>query len=140
MRQLARLLLAVFVLPALLLPEGGTYCLRLLLGECAPEVCTRVTACCCCRHDAPTLASELRASCDDAACCVALPDSGRTLDAVAKSVGTTRLDAGVPSHDPSLPIHDALAALVPARGYPAFAPFRVPPRSTLVPISLPLRL
>ena len=139
MRQLARLLLAVVVLPALLLPEGGSYCLRLLLGECAPQACTRVAACCCCRH-APTSAPELRADRDDASCCVALPDSGRTIDAAAKSVGATRHDAGVPSHDPGLPLCDSMAALAPPRALPAFAPPRVPPRSTLVPISLPLRL
>jgi hypothetical protein len=141
MRQLARLLLAVVVLPALLLPEGGTYCLRLLIGDCAPQACTHVAACCCCRHDAPTPASGLRASRDDAGCCVALPDSGRTIDAAAKSVDTTRrLDAGVPSHDSGLPIHDWMAALVPARAISSFTPPRVPPRPTLVLISLPLRL
>jgi hypothetical protein len=140
MRQLARLLLAVVVLPALLLPEGGTYCLRLLIGECTAQVCTHVGACCCSRHDAPSPAPEVRASCDDAACCVALPNSGRTIDAVAKSVGTTRIDAGVPAHDPGLPIHDWMAALAPVRAVSTCAPPRVPPRATLVLISLPLRL
>src|SRR5262245_45104650 len=92
MRQLARLLLAFVVVPGLLFPQGGSYCLLRLFGLSEGARKAQCDACCCRavrmeRHGdsrpfaAPASNDPTRAD----ACCLALPEIGGTVDSAAQA-------------------------------------------------------
>lgn len=138
MKSLHALLLA-WILPALLLPEGVTVCLKLLVGDAMP------TSCCesCCTHAtaSPIVSNELNvasvASDDHAPCCVTTPATERTLDPTTRKVDRDlRVAVTVFACTPPTEFicKPPLAPDVATRSRAAFHPPQV------VPITLPLRL
>jgi hypothetical protein len=148
MRHLARLLLAFVVVPGLLLPQGGTYCLMRLFGGGEGARKAECDTCCCRavrveRHESAqsNATTGARRSSDVDACCVALPEIGGAVDSTAQA----RLDAQAALAQLATPLCFApadFAASVAADGRFAFASRGPPdaPRVHLVPIALPLRL
>jgi hypothetical protein len=88
MRQLARLLLAFVVVPGLLLPQGGSYCLARLFGVGGDaERKAKCDACCCHavrteRHEsaAAVATKGSHRSSDVDACCVFAAEIGGAVD------------------------------------------------------------
>jgi len=151
MRQLARLLLAFVVVPGLLLPQGGSYCLARLFGVGDAERKAKCDACCCHavraeRHESAAAVSiaatgGTHRSSDVDACCVSLPEIGGAVDSSAQA----RVDAQRTLAQLATPLFfapDDFATSVAADGRFAFASRGPPdaPRVTPVPIALPLRL
>ena len=149
MRQLARLLLAFVVVPGLLLPQGGSYCLARLFGVGGDaERKAKCDACCCHavrteRHESAAAVSTKGShrSSDVDACCVSLPEIGGAVDSSAQA----RIDAQHALAQLATPLFfapDDFATSVAADGRFAFASRGSPdvPRVSPVPIALPLRL
>jgi hypothetical protein len=138
MKSLHALLLAL-VLPALLLPEGVTLCLKQLVGDalpasCCESCCTHATAQPVASRDAngPSVAPD-----EHAPCCVTTPATERTLDPTTRKVdhdllvAVTVVAAPLPA---GIAVEPPFAPDVAARSRAAFHPPQV------VPITLPLRL
>ena len=149
MRQLARLLLAFVVVPGLLLPQGGSYCLARLFGVGGDVARKAQCDTCCCRavraerHESAAAVSTkgTHRSSDVDACCVSLPEIGGAVDSSAQA----RLDAQRALAQLATPLFFApadFATSVAADGRFAFASRGPPetPRAHPVPIALPLRL
>ncbi len=148
MRQLARLLLAFVVVPGLLLPQGGSYCLARLFGGGDAERKAKCDDCCSRavraeRHESARSIAKAGAprSSDVDACCIALPEIGGAVDSSAQA----RLDAQAALAQLATPLYfapDDFATSVAADGRFAFASRGPPdaPRVHPVPIALPLRL
>ncbi len=148
LRPFARLLLAFVVVPGLLLPQGGTYCLMRLFGggEGARDV--ECDACCrravrAERHEpsTPSVAAGSHRGADVDACCVTLPQ----IDGTPASTAQARLDAQLALAQAATPLFfapDDFATSVVADGRFAVASRGPPgsPRARTVPIALPLRL
>jgi len=149
MRQLARLLLAFVVVPGLLLPQGGSYCLARLFGVGGDAASKAKCDDCCCRavraerhESADSVATKgSHRSSDLDKCCVSLPEIGGAVDSSAQA----RVDAQRTLAQLATPLFfapDDFATSVAADGRFAFASRGPPdaPRVTPVPIALPLRL
>jgi hypothetical protein len=148
MRQLARLLLAFVVVPGLLLPQGGSYCLARLFGGGDAASKAKCDACCCHavrteRHESAAAVSTkgTHRSSDADKCCVSLPEIGGAVDSTAQA----RVDAQRTLAQLATPLFfapDDFATSVAADGRFAFASRGPPdaPRALSVPIALPLRL
>ena len=128
-----RTLLLSLLLPALTLPEGVTVCLRRLAGEApTPACCARCAVRAPRDAHAPRLAPDACVS-----CCLAVPEGERSLDPVAGKRRAETLEPILhlaPAATASVPF-----ALAPPRGPSAWS-HHDPPRSSAVPIPLPLRL
>jgi len=84
MRALHAFLLAM-TLPALLLPERVTLCLKQLFGEAVRTTCGES----CCAHEAPaprTQETQSVAGDERATCCVTTPATERTLDPTTRKI------------------------------------------------------
>ena len=149
MRQLARLLLALVVVPGLLLPQGGTYCLMRLFGIGGDVARTAKCDGCCARvvraeRRAPALpdcAPRSNGATNFDACCLTLPEIGGTVDSNAKATCETKGSVEPSSSNLFDAPADFAASLVAAGRFDSA--WRAPPsapRPAAVPIALPLRL
>jgi hypothetical protein len=133
MSKLRTLLLAL-TFPVLLLPDGIVVCLHRLAGR--SERAERCGSRCCSTSSEPDGGPSLsKEGCEE--CCVAVPETRRSLDPAPAQRGPERLAATFVLAPPPAPI-----AAVPPRSPwdAAWSAHHDPPSASIVLISLPLRL
>jgi hypothetical protein len=136
MPRFRSLLLALF-LPALLLPDGMTLCLRRLVGDLTVDAERDAGCCvrCCAKSPIDPATARLRDAevCVD--CCVHVPPTGRSLEPTSRKCS----DVATPLLAISPPPFAPAPRAAPTR-FALDASGRGPPLAAAVPITLPLRL